>query len=216
MRLVRYKSRRARAEDVGRVRETGVPKLCIVRRHEGSSLSARVPQLRQGPLVAPAVCGLNQVAEQKRGYQLTAAIDQLQIRPFERSDTSKLEELWGKVFVEDPPWNAPANMIANKLEVQPELLLVGMLDQVLVGAVMAGYDGVRGWIYHLAVAPEARRRGIATELVRTAETDLRKLGCSKVNLQIRASNSEGVAFYQKLGFIIEERVSMGRRLDGAG
>jgi ribosomal protein S18 acetylase RimI-like enzyme len=147
---------------------------------------------------------------------LTAAIDQLQIRPFERSDTSKLEELWGKVFVEDPPWNAPANMIANKLEVQPELLLVGMLDQVLVGAVMAGYDGVRGWIYHLAVAPEARRRGIATELVRTAETDLRKLGCSKVNLQIRASNSEAVAFYQKLGFIIEERVSMGRRLDGAG
>jgi ribosomal protein S18 acetylase RimI-like enzyme len=103
-------------------------------------------------------------------------------------------------------------MIANKLKVQPELLLVGLLDGRLVGAVMAGFDGVRGWIHHLAVVPEARRRGVATRLVRAAEAGLRHLGCPKVNLQVRASNSEVVAFYQSLGFAIEERISMGRRL----
>lgn len=146
---------------------------------------------------------------------MATSSDSLTIRPFEPTDRSALEQLWGRVFADDPPWNAPAIMIANKLKVQPELLLVGVLDDVLVGAVMAGFDGVRGWIYHLAVAPEARRRGVATQLVRSAESGLRKLGCPKVNIQVRASNGEVVAFYQRLGFVLEERVSMGRRLEGA-
>jgi ribosomal protein S18 acetylase RimI-like enzyme len=78
---------------------------------------------------------------------------------------------------------------------------------------MAGFDGVRGWIYHLTLAPESRRCGVATKLVRAAEAALRDLGCPKVNLQVRASNAGLVAFYQALGFTVEERVSMGRRLD---
>jgi hypothetical protein len=138
------------------------------------------------------------------------------IRPFRPVDRPALEQLWGRVFADDPPWNAPALLIENKLKVQPELLLVGVLDEVLVGAVMAGFDGVRGWIYHLAVAPEVRRRGIATLLVRAAESGLRKLGCAKVNLQVRATNADVVAFYRTLGYALEERVSMGRRLEGAG
>jgi hypothetical protein len=104
-------------------------------------------------------------------------------------------------------------MIDNKLKVQPELLLVGTVEGAVVGAVMAGFDGIRGWIYHLAVAPEWRRRGFATHLVRAAELGLRKLGCPKVNLQVRATNSAVVAFYQSLGYEIEERLSMGRALD---
>jgi ribosomal protein S18 acetylase RimI-like enzyme len=139
----------------------------------------------------------------------------LAIRPFVPADQPALEELWGRVFADDPPWNAPAIMIAAELKVQPELLLVAVLDEELVGAVMAGYDGVRGWIHHLAVAPESRRRGIATRLVRAAVSGLHELGCPKVNLQIRAANADVVAFYQSLGFAIEERVSMGRRLEGA-
>src|SRR5450631_2842163 len=108
-----------------------------------------------------------------------ASILNLTIRPSKPTDQPALENLWGRVFTDEPPWNAPEVMIANKLKVQPELLLVGLLDDILVGAVMAGFDGVRGWIYHLAVAPESRRRGIATELVRTAESGLRRLGCPK-------------------------------------
>jgi len=104
-------------------------------------------------------------------------------------------------------------MIDNKLKVQAELLLVGTVDGAVVAGVMAGFDGVRGWIYHLAVAPEWRRRGFATQLVRAAELGLRALGCPKVNLQVRATNSAVVAFYQSLGYQLEERLSMGRALD---
>jgi ribosomal protein S18 acetylase RimI-like enzyme len=147
---------------------------------------------------------------------MAESIVNLTVRPFEAADRPALEGLWGRVFADDPPSNAPAVMIANKLKVQPELLLVGVLDEVLVGAVMAGFDGVRGWIYHLAVAPESRRRGIATQLVRAAESGLRKLGCPKVNIQVRASNGEVVAFYKSLGFSVEERISMGHRLEGTG
>jgi ribosomal protein S18 acetylase RimI-like enzyme len=78
---------------------------------------------------------------------------------------------------------------------------------------MAGFDGVRGWIYHLAVASEYRRHGLATELVRAAETGLRELGCLKVSLQIRSTNLAAVAFYRSIGYQIEDRVSMGRRLE---
>ena len=120
--------------------------------------------------------------------------------------------MWRRVFPDDPPWNAPELMIANKLKVQPELLLVGELEGAIVAAVMAGFDGVRGWIHHLAVLPEQRRRGIATHLVRAAEQGLLALGCSKVNLQVRATNEAVVSFYRSLGYGVEERVSMGRRL----
>ncbi len=134
------------------------------------------------------------------------------IRAFEASDRAALERLWARVFPEDPPWNAPGALIDRKLSVQPELLLVALTGDDLQGAVMAGFDGVRGWIYHLAVAPEARRRGLGTSLVRAAEAGLRALGCPKVNLQVRATNAAVVAFYETLGYAVEARVSLGRRL----
>lgn len=136
----------------------------------------------------------------------------LPIRRFRDGDRVAVEALWSRVFPDDPPRNAPAAMIESKLKVQPELLLVGEFDGGIVGAVMAGYDGVRGWIYHLAVAPEFRRRGFGAQLVRAAEAALRTLGCAKVNLQVRPSNREVVAFYRSVGYEVEERVSMGRRL----
>ena len=138
------------------------------------------------------------------------------VRSYRAADRGELEALWQRVFPDDPPWNAPARMIEAKLRVQPELLLVGEHNGSIVGAVIAGFDGVRGWIYHLAVASEFRRRGLATQLVRAAEDGLRRLGCAKVNLQIRATNHEVVAFYRSLGYEIEERLSMGRCLDSAG
>jgi len=147
---------------------------------------------------------------------MTRRSKRLSIRPFQHGEREALQRLWARVFPDDPPWNAPEVMIENKLKVQPELLLVGKVDGTLVGAVIAGFDGVRGWIYHLAIAPEYRRRGFATQLVRAAEDGLRRLGCPKVNLQVRAVNHEVVAFYRSIGYEIEERVSMGRRLEAAG
>lgn len=80
----------------------------------------------------------------------------LTIRSFGPGDRAALVQLWSEVFPEDPPRNAPESMIDNKLRVQSDLLLVAELDDRLVGAVMAGFDGTRGWIYHLAVAPGYR------------------------------------------------------------
>ncbi len=81
----------------------------------------------------------------------------------------------------------------------------------LVGTIMAGYDGHRGWLYAAAVRAASRRRGIGTALVREAEIRLRGLGCAKVNLQVRRTNAAVVGFYERLGYSIEERVSMGKR-----
>jgi ribosomal protein S18 acetylase RimI-like enzyme len=134
------------------------------------------------------------------------------IRSFRPADRPELEQLWTAVFPDDRPRNAPSRMIDGVLAVGPESLLVAEIDGAVVGAVIAGFDGVRGWIYHLAVSPEHRRRGIATGLMRGAEAALRARGCSKINLQVRASNQSVVAFYQALGYQIEERLSMGHAL----
>src|SRR5579871_4136956 len=135
------------------------------------------------------------------------------IRVFREADRAQLERLWSEVFPDDPPRNAPARMIDGALAVHPDLLFVAAAEGAVVGAVIAGFDGVRGWIYHLAVAPAHRRRGIATRLMRSAEAALRARGCAKVNLQVRATNQSVVAFYRALGYQLEERLSMGRALD---
>jgi ribosomal protein S18 acetylase RimI-like enzyme len=135
------------------------------------------------------------------------------IRSFRETDRPQLVQLWSAEFADDPPRNAPARMIDGALAVRPESLLVAEIDGALVGAVIAGFDGVRGWIYHLAVAPAHRRRGIATRLMRGAEAALRARGCSKINLQVRPTNESVVAFYRALGYQVEERLSMGRALD---
>jgi ribosomal protein S18 acetylase RimI-like enzyme len=134
------------------------------------------------------------------------------IRPFHESDADAVVALWRTVFPDDPPHNDPATVIRQKLAVQPDLFLVARVDGALAGTALAGYDGHRGWVYKVAVHPRHRRAGIGTALVRQAEQALRALGCTKVNLQVRASNAGVVAFYQALGYHVEERISMGKRL----
>lgn len=143
---------------------------------------------------------------------MTEASAALTVRRFQSGDEEAVAKLWLRVFPDDPPWNAPNVIIASKLRVQPDLFLVGEMDGQVVGTVVAGFDGMRGWLYHLAVVPEHRRHGFGTQLVRVAETALHALGCVKVNLQVRAENAAVVAFYRSLGYHVEERVSMGRRL----
>jgi ribosomal protein S18 acetylase RimI-like enzyme len=132
------------------------------------------------------------------------------IRAFEEADERAVVKLWEEVFAYPQPRNAPAKVIRDKLAVQRDLFFVAVADGVLVGTVMAGYDGHRGWVYSLAVSPAARRRGIGTALMRHAERELTRRGCSKINLQVLASNAATVAFYTKLGYAVEERISMGK------
>lgn len=128
------------------------------------------------------------------------------------SDRQALIELWGRVFPDDPPHNEPSKMLAAKLAVD-DLVFVMQLEGELVGACMAGYDGHRGWLYAVAVDSAYRRRGAGAALVKHAIRALQELGCIKVNLQIRSTNTEVAAFYRSLGFAVEDRLSMGKLLE---
>jgi putative acetyltransferase len=136
----------------------------------------------------------------------------LTIRPFAEADAEGVVALWTTVFAYPAPHNAPATVIRHKLALQRDLFFVAWLEGVLVGTVMGGYDGHRGWVYSLAVDPQARRRGIGTALMRHLEGELALRGCPKINLQVLASNAGTVEFYRKLGYSVEERISMGKLL----
>jgi ribosomal protein S18 acetylase RimI-like enzyme len=138
--------------------------------------------------------------------------DPLEVRIIRGEDVPRVVELWRTVFPDDPSRNDPALMAQRKLEFEPELFLVGEKDGRLVAAVMAGYDGVRGWIYHLAVDPDERRQGFGKKMMQAAEEMMMSLGCPKVNLQIRSSNEGVIEFYEAIGYKVEDRVSMGKPL----
>jgi len=133
------------------------------------------------------------------------------IRPFAASDQDAVVTLWGQCGLVRP-WNDPRRDIARKLEVQPELFLVGTLGAQVIATVMAGYDGHRGWINYLAVAPDYQRRGFARLLVIEVERRLLAVGCPKINLQVRSSNSGVLEFYRRIGYVQDDVVSMGKRI----
>jgi len=136
----------------------------------------------------------------------------MNIRSFDIRDSDAVEQLWKEVFPNDPPHNAPRKVIQEKMSIQKELFFVAEDNGVIIGTIMSGYDGHRGWLYSVAVKPEFRRRGIGRGLVDHAVAALSDIGCPKVNLQIRPTNTEVVAFYEALGFSTEDRISMGKGL----
>ena len=136
----------------------------------------------------------------------------MQIRPFQSPDEQPVIELWHKCDLVRP-WNNPQKDISRKLQVQPELFLVGVVEEQIVATIMAGYEGHRGWLNYLAVAPQYQRRGLARNLVGEAERLLRVAGCPKINLQIRSSNQAVIGFYRRLGYDVDDVVSMGKRLE---
>lgn len=138
--------------------------------------------------------------------------EQFKVRAFEEDDLQEVIGLWETVFPNDPPWNEPRRVVRRKMGIQRELFLVGEINERVVATVMGGYDGFRGWVYHLAVAPEFRRRGFGRRMMEVVERELLGLGCPKVNLQVRASNRDVIDFYEAIGYRIEERVSMSKHL----
>jgi maltose O-acetyltransferase len=173
----------------------------------GSVVTRDVPE---GVFAAGNPCRVIRAITEQQGRP--GEQDPMEIRPFEEADAEAVMALWTTIFAYIAPHNDPAAVIRHKLAVQRDLFFVASLGGVLVGTVMGGYDGHRGWVYSLAVAPQARRRGIGTALMQHLERELARRGCPKVNLQVLASNPEPVAFYRKLGYAVEERISMGKLL----
>ena len=135
----------------------------------------------------------------------------MQIRSFKPADEAAVIDLWRRCGLLRP-WNDPHKDIARKLSVQPEWFLVGTIDEQIIATVMAGYDGHRGWINYLAVAPHYRRKRFGRAIMAEAERLLRDFGCPKINLQIRRDNLGAIRFYERIGFSEDAAVSYGKRL----
>ena len=136
----------------------------------------------------------------------------MEIRPYLPKDRQELITLWTEIFPASSPHNDPKTSLDKKLRIAPDLLLVAVKENKIIGSVMGGYDGHRGWIYSLAVHPSFRRQGFASALMHAIEGKLIERGCLKVNLQVLASNAAVVALYEELGYQVEERISMGKKL----
>ena len=135
----------------------------------------------------------------------------MKIRPYADADLAQVVALWQGCDL-TRPWNDPVKDIARKQGVRPEWFLVGELDGAVIASVMFGYDGHRGWINYLAVAPGHRARGHARALIAQGEALLLAAGCPKVSLLLRRSNAQVLGFYQSLGYGQDDVLSLGKRL----
>ena len=141
----------------------------------------------------------------------SAAKLNIEIRPIKAIEHQQLIDLWLECGL-TRSWNNPEKDIQRKLSFQPDLLLGAFQKEQLVGSIMAGYDGHRGWMNYLGVLPNFQRQGIGKKLVEVAENGLQKLGCPKVNLQLRYSNFVAQHFYRKIGYREDAALSFGKRL----
>jgi len=139
--------------------------------------------------------------------------DQTQIIEFNNSKHRKqVIDLWQTVFGYEAAHNSPEVVIDRKLKNKDSLFFVAENNHKIIGTVMAGYDGHRGWIYSIAVHPECRKQGIGSNLLSFAQSKLEDLGCLKINLQIMEGNESVQKFYLANGYSVEQRVSMGKKL----
>ena len=130
----------------------------------------------------------------------------------DRQHRAQVVALWQEAFGYDTAHNLPTLVIDKKLAVNDGLFFVATDKKTVVGTILAGYDGHRGWLYSVAVHADYRRHGLGSSLVRHAEQALTALGCMKINLQITGGNDAVVGFYEALGYGVEPRISMGKKI----
>lgn len=124
------------------------------------------------------------------------------IRTFDPAgDLAAVLELWSRAGpgVRLGASDAPAEL-AKKLQRDPDLFVVAERQGEIVGAVLGGFDGRRGLVYHLAVAPALRRAGLGRQLMAEVEQRLRGRGCLKAYLLVTRDNPEALAFYDRIGW----------------
>jgi ribosomal protein S18 acetylase RimI-like enzyme len=114
------------------------------------------------------------------------------------------------------PWNDPAADFALAVTGTASAVLLARGGEALAGSVMVGFDGHRGWVYYLAVAPDARRGGIGRALMAAAEDWLRERGAPKIQLMVREDNEAALGFYEAVGLERQKVVTLGRFLGKQG
>ena len=134
------------------------------------------------------------------------------IRNVQPKDKPKVIALWTKIFPTKKYHNQPSIAFDKKIKQMDNLFFIAEQNNNIIGTILAGYDGHRGWIYSLAVEPAYQRQKIGTQLLTKAIKNLKKQGCLKINLQITGETSPLIEFYKTLGFQVEKRISMGKTL----
>ena len=135
----------------------------------------------------------------------------MKVKVYEKTDQDEVISLWslcGLVVSQ----NNPANDIERKLNVDPDLFLVGVSGNEIVATVMGGYEGHRGWINYLAVKPTQQRKGYGEQMMLKIESLLKVKGCPKVNLQVRETNKNILAFYKAIGYDNDNVIGLGKRI----
>ena len=140
-----------------------------------------------------------------------ALTDQMLIREFESADMAGVIDLWAKCGL-TRPWNDPVKDIRRKMKVPLGAFWVGVLDHQIIASIMVGYDGHRGSVNYLAIDPDFATRGLGRLLMDRAEVLLRELGCPKINLCVRKDNHQVLAFYDELGYAVDDAHVLGKRL----
>ena len=125
------------------------------------------------------------------------------VEEFSMDDYAVVHVLWQRGDLWMRPSDSPEETLL-KLTREPELFLVARAaDGRVVGTVMGGWDGRRAYVYHLVVAPEHRREGIAGALMDELEARFRALGALRAKLQILAHNETSRAFFAHRGYLRE-------------
>ena len=147
-------------------------------------------------------------------YETSNGRAEFAIRRIRNGEEEAVAGLW-RVCGLTQPWNDPYDDIGSaRTNVSSEIFLaITNNGGEIAGSVMAGYDGHRGWVYYVAVAPEYRAQRLGKRLMHHAESWLRELGARKVMLMIREDNEEVRRFYERLGYGIEKRTVMSCWLD---
>ena len=136
----------------------------------------------------------------------------MKIRAYHENDKDQVIVLWSECGLVVSQ-NDPVKDIERKLKIDPDLFLVGVGDDAIVATVMGGYEGHRGWINYLAVKSSEQRKGYGQTMMQTVEALLIEKGCPKINLQVRASNTAVTAFYSAIGYVDDNVVGLGKRLE---
>jgi len=112
------------------------------------------------------------------------------------------------------PWNDPRADARLALAGPASTILAGRIEGRLVATVLVGVDGHRGWVYYLAVSSDQRGLKYGEAMMRAAEAWARARGAPKLQLMVRGDNAAVVAFYEAIGYGVEDRIILSLRLDG--
>ncbi len=138
----------------------------------------------------------------------------LAIRDATTVDREAVIALWDAAGLLVNPLNDPAKDFDFALASENATVLLGEAEDRLAAAVMVGHDGHRGWVYYLATDPTQRRSGHGRWIMRAAERWVTQRGVPKLQLMVRASNTQVIGFYQNIGYVVEPREVLAKRLDG--